>query len=487
MKHIATKQELAKKDALDLSLLEQEINSHFHSTWMRTKDRFETQLEFPLCQTNLGRINKPSQDLREMFSYPSISRGLLLQRDLFFTPDYHGGIVYIWPTKLCPLGCSHCLFGAPKYTDITKVMAKTKLDENQLQKAIAFTNTMKADIVVLSGGGEPFQEKESSYQILRNVEAPTIHIITNGFWANDQLGAAKIFDELENLFNERIKSAKAISKLVMKLSLDEAHQQHLPLENLLRIVKEYLSRNFSFQFELRMKSIFRDDKAVEMFLKEMRSQYPTSHVESIDDFKIKIIFEGGKSILVTFKNKVYSARGEVKIMDGLVSNYNSSYVEYIKSKLPQPHINPTNQALGGDNIEFPNGVNYTIEHDGSVKLLEATPLDNVPNISDNDFDDVQKIIFSDPISYLSRLDGPEEVYKIGAEVDPEHLEFTMRQNALYYNLERILFTPKIRLYATIRAIQILASKHPEIFKNLESIRHEFWFNAKVQELQALVK
>jgi len=473
-----------------VELIEKEVDSLYVPTWMRTGKKLEQQLYWPIGALNIEKSISPEnlpKNLVELFKNPNVARAFLLSQNLLKTPNFQGGLVYIWPTRLCPLGCSHCMFGAPKSTERLRGALGNRLTSEQADKAIQFTNDMKADVVALSGGGEPLEERDTTFKVIRETHATNIHLITNSFWAGEQKGAAEFFDELEKNFQDREASKLPKAKFVLKLSLDEAHLHHLPMANMHHILTEFLARNFAFDFELRMKSIFKEDKAVAQFVKELQEMHHGAKIEEINPYKVRILLAPGKEIFITFKNSVPSGRGKVAQTDGITANYNQGYVDFITSQLPHKKINPTNQALGGDNVEYPNGANYTIEYDGSTKLLEGSPLDNVPNIDDFNFVDAQAMIFKDPISYLSRLEGPEAIYAIAAEIDAQKLADLRYQNALYYNLERLLDTPNKRVYATIRAFQVLKSTHPEIFKEeIDDPQKKFWLEAEVPTLKELL-
>ncbi|MFA7654418.1 MAG: hypothetical protein WCX97_05310 [Candidatus Magasanikbacteria bacterium] len=470
--------------------MERAINEAYHPTWMRNEAGFEQQLDLPIGTLNLKENLSPEnlpETVEQLFDNPSVGRACILNHNLLKEPDFKGGIVYIWPTKLCPIGCAHCMFGSPRSNEKLNGAISNQLTGEETQRAIDFTNDMKADIVALSGGGEPMVEREKSFDIIKNVNAENIHMITNGYWGDNTDGIESFFDDLSSAFRQRKEQQRPNAKFVLKLSVDEEHQHHLPVSNVIGILEESFNRKFDFPIEIRLKSIFREDKAVNELLENLQIKYPQLKIEEVNPFKLKLIIAEDREIYVTFKNRVTSGRGAVHQMDGITANYNKEYTDFISSQIPGGRINPTNQALGGDNVEFTNGVNYTIEYDGSIKLLEGTPLDNVPNINDYDFRGAQQMIFKDPISYLSRLESPEAVYAIAEEINPESLKKTRAQNALYYNLERLLDTPEKRLYATIRACQILGESHPEIFDKNPNDPKNFWIDVPVDKLKSMLK
>ncbi len=476
-----------------LQRLETTINERFKPTWMRNEKGLETQLAIPISTLQIETLIEEKEipeDLESLFAVPNVARAHILRQEYFKKPDYKGGIVYIWPTRTCPVGCAHCMFGAPKSSEALKGRPGLRLTNDQTEKAIKFSNDMAADVVALSGGGEPLEERENVFKTISEVTAKNIQIITNGYWGTTPEEVNIFFEQLKSAFETRRQNGLPEAKFVLKLSLDEEHQLHLPLKNILNIVEEYSRGSFPFVFEIRLKSIFREDKTVDEFLRTMQESYPGTKVEEIDLYKIKISLPTGQELLITFKNKVTSGRGAVKQMDGITANYNSDFVDYVRSQLPSGHINPSFQALGGENIEYEGGANFTLEYDGSIKLLEATPLDNVPNLDNQDFAEALDLIFKDPISYLARLDGPQIIYGIGAEIDPDLLRITLSQNALYYNLERILNTPRKRLYATIRSLQIINERHSEIFSNSEAqekLQNSPWFNSNPTEMAEIVR
>lgn len=128
----------------------------------------------------------------------------------------------VWLTRLCNANCTHCFSRPPKKYDKERIK-EYQFSFNGIKKLIQFINDSNCAYLMISGGGEPMFYKEAIFEIVENINAEKVVIVTNGIWGYDYYSAKELIDKLYQRLSER----KTKCELVLRISVDKFHAESL--------------------------------------------------------------------------------------------------------------------------------------------------------------------------------------------------------------------------------------------------------------------
>ena len=176
-----------------------------------------------------------------IFENPEFYRKIILNYNNLLKYDIDKckgkSLICVFFTSYCGVGCPFCFFHSPS---LKKEKSLSEELENHfsregVEKFISFANEANVGYLQISGGGEPFLEKNAIIECLKRVEADRIILVTSGSWAFDKMKAEEYLDDLYDAFNKR----KSKARVTIRLSVSDYHNIKLkgkPVVNLIKIL-----------------------------------------------------------------------------------------------------------------------------------------------------------------------------------------------------------------------------------------------------------
>ncbi|MEI6079663.1 MAG: 4Fe-4S cluster-binding domain-containing protein [bacterium] len=386
------------------------------------------------------------------FDNPQYYRDLFLKNmKLIPTTSYTGkSKAGVFLTKFCPVGCAHCFFQSPKTNDNDPNDAFT--DEG-IVKLIKFLNDANMGYLMITGGGEPFLKYKAVLKMLDEVNSDKIIVVTSGFWATNRNVALKKIQEISD-----IAAKHPEKKIVIRLSVDEQHQESMGFDPILNIISVFSNELMGkTSVTLQLHSLDGDPTVCSIVEKldvakdewGTGTQLNASNSNGIIKFCSKdrdIVLNNGLRIVVGYAKRFYSD-WEVDLNDEEVVSRNVAVAEkdLYESENGFPSI-----AVNKDGSK---GFNYSIFYDGLTTLWSAGSPDRKYNIYDHDY----KTMISNSLADVITLSMVEKGYAyrdgIIGEVNPKAVIRAKAINLRDYVGSIINEEAKTRLYYTVRAAQ----------------------------------
>lgn len=123
-------------------------------------------------------------NIENVFNYPEMYIDLINKQKGLVKIDkkkYTGkSLVLVMFTSVCDVGCPFCCFKA--LSSATKKNIKNQFTPEGVNKFIEFANKANVGYLQISGGGEPFLEKEALLKSIEKINADRIILVTGGVW-----------------------------------------------------------------------------------------------------------------------------------------------------------------------------------------------------------------------------------------------------------------------------------------------------------------
>jgi len=377
-------------------------------------------------------------------------------------------------TKFCPVGCKFCFFSSPGIQK-DKTISEA-FDDRGLEKFIQFANEANLGYLLVSGGGEPFIEREHLLKVVEEVQSDKIVLVTSGNWAKSKGGCNNFTQKIYEAFKKR----KTPTELVIRLSVDLEHQAVglNPAFFLISLFEEkYLNEpNFKLQFH----SLF-GDPCVDEILKTLKPKIVkiTEHKCNSDASTIvkvnpaeKIVeFASGLKLKIGYA-KIFYSNIKVDLNEPGIIERNVSI--FMRDLNESEQNNPSKVV----NMNGMDGLDFWVNYNGNVTTWGNQSPDNLYNLYEDDYQDVVNGTFSDPLSlyYLEKGDcHRDELIK---EINPIAVVRAKATNVRDYTASIMLQEEKTRLYLTVRVLQVFI---------LENRFSEDEINQWPEEIQSLVR
>lgn len=377
-------------------------------------------------------------------------------------------------TKFCPVGCKFCFFSSPGIQK-DKTIAEA-FDDNGIEKFIQFANESNLGYLLVSGGGEPFIEKDYLLKVIEEVQSDKIVLVTSGNWAKSKGGCNSFTQKIYEAFKRR----KTPTELVIRLSIDLEHQAVglNPAYFLISLFEEkFLNEpNFKLQFH----SLF-DDPCVDEVLQTLKSKIVKitehrCHSDATTIVKVnpaeKIVeFESGLKLKIGFAKIFYS---NVKVDLNKPGIIERNLKVFMRDLNESEQNNPSKVV----NTNGMDGLDFWVNYNGNTTTWGNQSPDNLYNFYEDQYEDIVRGTFADPISLYYLEKGDQYRDEIIKEVNPIAVVRAKATNVRDYTSSVLLQEEKDRLYLSIRVLQ-------------EYIREKRYSEADVdqwpQEIQNLVK
>lgn len=354
-------------------------------------------------------------------------------------------------TRFCPVGCNFCFFSS-KQANRKKTILDA-FDENGIQKFIDFANEADLGYLLVSGGGEPFIEKESLLKVVEQVRSDKIVLVTSGNWAKTKTGASNYIMKIYDAFKRRSHN----TDLVIRVSVDEEHARNGlgldPAYNLIEIFEQSFlaEKNFTLQFH----TLF-DDTCIEEFLDKVKTKIVAIEehtlrsdartVVKISPAEKTIVFNSGLRLKIGYAKVFYS---NIKV------NLNAPGIIERNLKVFQQDLNESegNNPSILTNTNGDLGLDFWVNFNGNVTTWGNQVPDNIYNLYEDDYNTVADNTFADPISlaYLEKGDN----YRSGIvyEVNPRAVVRSKATNIRDYAGALVCEEELTRLYLSVRVLQ----------------------------------
>ncbi len=392
--------------------------------------------------------------IENIFDYPAIYIDSIVKQDnliKYNKEDYLGkSLVLVMFTSVCDVGCPFCCFKA--LSSSCKRNIQNQFNEEGIEKFIKFANSANAGYLQISGGGEPFLEKEAILKSIEKINADRIVLVTGGLWAYNKDKAETYLSEIE----QAIKNRKTKARISIRLSVSRDHSiklKHHPVKNLINIFESKYKNNKDFTLQIKT---FDGDPTLENNLKTIGRKYKIEKFEenkSDDDmmmkimpWKSKIVFDSGYEIVIGKSRLFYpSFRPNLHNKESISKMVEVYDVDLEKSQNNFPAL--VYNSEGG------YGLDWIVEYNGNVSTWQNCIQDDRLNIYEDNFEKILSNTLQNPIT-LSFVDkGTKYREKIVSEVSSKTV-LLMKANGIRDYASTLLFEDeKIRLYCYLRILQ----------------------------------
>ena len=400
------------------------------------------------------------------------------------------------PTNFCPVGCPHCLYSSLKLKKPSEQVSK-KL----MSKFIEIANQAKIEMLVFSGGGEPFENLPVIIDGIKKIKTlKNAVIITSGYFAKDKKIAAHTLDKIFNAANSgRDKIGLNPVKITLRISRDNSQCKTVPLQNIVHILKYVTEKNDYSKIRAVVRTILdygenNDTELAESLglslLPKKDNKDIYKDMPTIDGLPTRWLIDENLNIEIPVIYKpIYFL--------GRASNTHSKNIHSLWSIVESEEKSgtPLNLCIRGSKGE---GHNYyetvfkgykewkklslpvfdTPKHkiikelalylpaSGRLLINNGTP-DIAPSLKKiSNWNQFLKIVYSDPIERLLIEKGPFFVKDIAKEVEKGIDEKIEKTNFVFSVSLLGLIDPSLRLYVTVRAIQHYLKLNKIKMKNL---------------------
>ncbi len=393
-----------------------------------------------------------------IFDNPDYYRKLILNEQFLLKCDLSKNngksLICVFFTAFCGIGCPFCFFRSPNYKNNIKLAdeLENRFNKKAVKKFIKFANDANVGYLQISGGGEPFLEKNAIIECIKGINADRIILITSGFWACNEKNGEKY---LEDLYEATLKR-KHPARVTIRVSISEHHNKKLKdrhLINLLNIFNKKYKNDKNFTLQLKT---FENDNALVNALDNYFDGYKLkliSNNSTDDNLHIKIIpwkynltLKSGYSVIVGKSRVFYSnLRPNINNKQEIKKN-----IEVYDNDL---FLSQRNNSSIVYNSNGNNGLDWIVEYNGNVCIWQNRVQDNLLNIYEDSYKDVLYKTYHDVLTY-SYIDK-WGIYRnnIVNEVSPKSVLLMKSVNIRDYAWTLLFYEEKVRLYYTIRVIQ----------------------------------
>lgn len=198
---------------------------------------------------NIFNWNNPFLIRKKIYKI-ALKKKILFNNRRNYTKSFY---CVINPIDYCEVACPHCLYSTK---NISK-QAANKISINQWFKTWLFLWQAWVKQIVFSWWGEPFENTTAMLNIIKNTSSlEDIVIITSGYFAKSVESTKEVVDKI---FKE-INNHKNDIKLTFRISRDSSQEKQLPIDNIINIIDYKINNNKNLRIILR--TIVNDDKDI---------------------------------------------------------------------------------------------------------------------------------------------------------------------------------------------------------------------------------
>jgi organic radical activating enzyme len=389
--------------------------------------------------------------MKNPFNNPGYYRQQILNNKLlkFEKKKLEGkALACLFLTRFCSTGCPFCFYkSAPAWR---KRHIEDQFNDEGLDKFITFANQANLGYLLVSGGGEPLNQRKHILQLVKKIETDRIVLVTSANWGKNYIAAKRYIDDIYKAFKTREKP----TKLVVRVSVSEGHVIKIGLQPAINLIKIF-SENYANEknFIMQVKTFDNDltfDKVLECYPKHQKEL--STPLMSDNDVLVKKI-----------PNRYNVKIGDYEFVVGLSKLFNSGLKPNINNpKLLSNYIKVFDADLYDSEDDNPttvynpdgnHGIDWSINYNGDICTWQNQVRDNYMNLYEDDYQQIFKATFEDPITYSVIDKGSSYRERIVLEVDPKAVIRT-KAIGLRDTSGAIMFEEeRTRLYYAIRVLQ----------------------------------
>ena len=423
-----------------------------------------------------------------LFTNPSLYRKEIIERKALVKAnkeDYHGkSFMCVFFTRFCGVGCPFCFFKSAPMRDECSVI--DQFNKDGVDRFITFCNQANLGYVLVSGGGEPLNQKYAVLRTIAEVKTDRIVLVTSGSWAFNKEAGRRYLKDIETAISKRENPCK----VVVRVSVSEGHAIKLgtrPATNLIQLFEELYPNHPYLKFQIHA---FENDSMLERTLANFPGHQLLVDVNkraSDDEQVVKII---PQRMEVTFLSGYKIVVGVSKVFDsGMRPNLNQieNHLKTIKVFERDLEESEDNNSAVLYNTNGEKGVDWSLNYNGNICLWQNQVNDNQFNLYEDSYEKIWNGIFEDPLMFSYIDKGRLYREKIVSEVSPKAV-LRMKSISLRDFSGTVIFEEeKTRLYYTIRAIQDFKAENRLDLDEFEELSQELKaaINSDLETLQKL--
>lgn len=387
------------------------------------------------------------------FDTPERYRKLILESCLlsFKKIDLKGkSLACLFLTRFCTVGCPFCFFKSrPPWR---KQNIEDQFSDEGIEKFIQFSKKANLGYLLISGGGEPLNQKKHILKIIEDVTADNIVLVTSGNWAQSFKAAEKYLSDIYNSSKKRLSA----SRVVVRVSVSEGHSIKLGVEsakNILNIFENKFANEENFILQIKA---FENDKALQCLIQ----QFPNAKLSSIptrlvsdNPFIIKRIPE---KYLLRLESGYEITVGVSKIFHSTLKpdlNNLLNLQEAIGVVEDDVQICEEDNPAIVFNTDGTKGLDWSINFNGNICIWQNQVRDTYMNLYEDSYDKIIDTYLNDPVTYSFVHKGSRYRDNIISEINPKAV-LRAKAIGLRDSTGAVLFEEeKTRLYYAIRVLQ----------------------------------
>lgn len=356
----------------------------------------------------------------------------------------------IFLTRFCAVGCPFCFYKSkPAWR---KRHIEDQFSDEGLQNFLQFTQEANLGYILVSGGGEPMNQRQHILQMVAGAKADRIVLVTSGSWAKNPLAAEKYVADIAQAMARRSQPLT----VVVRLSISEGHVAKIgyhPALNLFKIFREKYKGDQYLKLQVKT---FYDDPTLEKILEQCpQATLESQHIDLESDNSVlikkipkqkRLMFDNGYNFIVGY-SKIFNSGLRPDLRD--LSQFDEGIAIFNKDLRDSEDYNPS-LVFG---LQGEIGVDWSINYNGDICTWQNQVRDNYMNLYEDDFQTIYEASVNDPITYSFLEKGNLYRESIVAEVN-ERAVLRMRAIGLRDTSGTIIFEEeKTRLYFAIRVLQ----------------------------------
>ena len=385
------------------------------------------------------------------FSHPRIIRELILKNALLAFPKkiLNGkALACIFLTRFCSTGCPFCFYKSS--TAWRKRNIEDQFNDEGIEKFLRFSEQANLGYLLVSGGGEPLNQRRHILALVNQVKADRIVLVTSANWGKNFVAAKSYVDDIYKALSERSNP----TTVVLRVSVSEGHVGKIglmPAINLINIFKKHYQKEKNFFLQIKT---FENDKTFDEVLKAFPGYIKDDQAHLVSDNSILIkkiprryVVRIDEYEFTVGVSKIFypSLRANLNHIDALETQINvfKSDIKYSEDHNSTIVFNETAEP----------GIDWSINYNGDICTWQNQVRDNYMNIYEDDYQTIMHRNLEDPVTYSLIDKGNLYRESVVAEADPLAV---IRMNAigLRDTSGAIIFEEeKTRLYYAIRVLQ----------------------------------
>jgi MoaA/NifB/PqqE/SkfB family radical SAM enzyme len=394
-------------------------------------------------------------DLNTYFSSPQYYRSKLVEAQLVIgnKKNLSGkSFICVSLTRFCPVGCKFCFFkSGPLFRQPTK---EDLLTVEGVEKFINFANKVNLGYLLVSGGGEPMMEKQSVLKILENVISERIVLVTSAHWAKNIDSA----DRYLSAISEAILRRTSISKITVRVSVDNEHSISLGLDPVINLIKLF-STKYKLLEHLSLQIHSLDgDSTLDLLVEKLSDSYKIVRKNTIQ----KRVSDGISVLKIVPKQEIIFFNNlEIKV-GYAKAFYSNLRVDLSEFSLIQKNISVYQQDLlesedGNSSVVLNKlgnpGFDFWVNYNGNVTTWGNQFLDNLFNIYIDSPGRVINETLKDPAALSFIEKGASFRDAIVSEANEVAVIRSKAVNIRDYTGALMFDEARTRLYYTTRVLQ----------------------------------